>query len=342
MSVKDKLQIYLITYNRKEKFQRTLDAILAEDSPIKDFDITILNNASTDGTTELIEAYCQNHKNIVHIKHKINIGGNANICRAFEMGSSCEKEYFWILCDDDYYDFSGWNFVEEEIEKKSDIICVSNYCFESPELFEDKAYQLFQLSFVPAGIYKTSLMNDSIIANMYDSILTMFQQICPVAYCMNNGGTIKVLNIPIVKNGIFIDCVTTDEVCLYRGQDSRFLLQRKKENNWVLGWSQILTLLNDKDLITRCVEISMTSKIIGFTSLTAFVNFLLQMGYFNFDKVHYVLEILSKLSPVVRIKVLVLAFKSWWLRWWTTDTGLYICLFGRIKMKILPNFDNKI
>ena len=60
MSIKDKLQIYLITYNRKIQLEHTLKQILAKDSPIRNFDITILDNASTDGASELIDEYCQN------------------------------------------------------------------------------------------------------------------------------------------------------------------------------------------------------------------------------------------------------------------------------------------
>ena len=181
MKLKEKLQIYIITYNRKEKFKRTLDFIFADSSPIKDLDITILDNASTDGTSELIEDYRQKHPNITHIKHPINIGGNPNICRAFEMGASCNKEYFWVLCDDDYFDFSNWYEVEEQIEKGTDIICLSNYVFEKPEQFDDKAYQLYQLTFVPAGIYKSSLITNNVLMTMYDSIYKMFQQICQVS-----------------------------------------------------------------------------------------------------------------------------------------------------------------
>ena len=62
MNLKDKLDIVLITYNRKNCLQKTFEQIFAENSPIKDFDITILNNASTDGTSEFIEKYCKHSK----------------------------------------------------------------------------------------------------------------------------------------------------------------------------------------------------------------------------------------------------------------------------------------
>ena len=174
MNIRDKLQIYIITYNRIKKFKSTLDTIL--NSPVKSFDMTILDNASTDGTSELIEDYCQKYSNLKHIRHSHNIGGNANICRAFEMGASSGKEYFWVLCDDDKYDFSNWCEVEERIRANDDVICLCDYVFPSQDKKTYPSYQIFQLTFVPAGIYKTELITGDVLINMYDAILTMFQQ----------------------------------------------------------------------------------------------------------------------------------------------------------------------
>ena len=46
MSISEKLDIVLITYNRKESLKNTLEQISTENSPIKNFKITILNNNS--------------------------------------------------------------------------------------------------------------------------------------------------------------------------------------------------------------------------------------------------------------------------------------------------------
>ena len=207
--LKEKLQIYLITYNRKKQLENTFSQIFAENSPIRDFDITILDNASTDGSSELIQEYAKQHSNINYIRHPYNIGGNANICRAFELSASCGKEYAWILCDDDYYDFSAWSEVEENIEKKKDIICLSDYVFPTKEDKENPAYQIFQLTFVPSILFRTSSITDSVLHNMYDNIYTMFQQLCLVIKVFNNGGSIQVLSKPIVHNGLFVNSLNS-------------------------------------------------------------------------------------------------------------------------------------
>ena len=72
--MKNILELFLVTYNRKEKCRLTLEAILAESSPIKDFKLTILDNASTDGTSEMLESFAKEHSNIRLIRHSKNIG----------------------------------------------------------------------------------------------------------------------------------------------------------------------------------------------------------------------------------------------------------------------------
>ena len=78
-NINDILEIILITYNRKEKLENTLHQLFAEDSPVKNLQFTILNNKSTDGSTELINEYAAKFDNIKLVIHSKNIGGNASL-----------------------------------------------------------------------------------------------------------------------------------------------------------------------------------------------------------------------------------------------------------------------
>ena len=69
--LQENLFISLVTYNRKDYLKRTLDKLLEDSSPLRNVDITILDNASDDGSSELIDEYCLKYSNLVHIKHKI-------------------------------------------------------------------------------------------------------------------------------------------------------------------------------------------------------------------------------------------------------------------------------
>src|SRR5574344_826344 len=165
----DILEVFLITYNRKKNLEQTLKSIYAPISPIRNLHITILDNKSTDGSSELIASYIKAFPNSKHVIHNRNIGGNGNIARCYELAS---KEYFWILCDDDEINFDHWDKVEAELIKdEADAIVVANYLIPSKNV----AQLIAQLSFVPAAIYKTSNMTDTVMQNVEWQISTMFR-----------------------------------------------------------------------------------------------------------------------------------------------------------------------
>ncbi|UKI41571.1 MAG: glycosyltransferase [Candidatus Melainabacteria bacterium] len=86
MTLSDVLEIILITYNREKFLKRTFEQIFDnEKSPVRNLDVTILDNNSTDGTSDLINEYQEKFSNIKHEKNLRNIGGNANIAKAYTM-----------------------------------------------------------------------------------------------------------------------------------------------------------------------------------------------------------------------------------------------------------------
>jgi glycosyltransferase involved in cell wall biosynthesis len=296
-----------------------------------------LDNASTDGTSELIEDYCKQFPNIKHIKHNINIGGNANICRAFEMSTSCGKEYAWILCDDDRYDFSNWSEVEQKTEEGKDLICVSDYAFSKQGDKTNKAFQIFQMTFVPATIFKTENITDGVLMNMYDSILTMFQQSCLTIHVINNNGQISVLDKPIVHNGLhFEENINLEDVSYTRGNDDdKEILEQRKNTCWVLGFSRVISLLKDKKLRYECMEAAIPYKdIYGYWA--NFYNCLIRQ-YFNFHNFQYFYEILMAFNIKRRVKIILnTILGSIFYIYKCENKGYYIRLFNILKTKILP------
>ena len=341
MNLIDKLQIYLITYNRKNYLQRTFEQILAEDSPIKNFDITVLDNASTDGSSELIEEYRKKFPNIKHIKHKINIGGNANICRAFEMGASSGKEYVWVLCDDDLYDFSNWKEVEQKVEAKDDIICLCDYVFDNKKSINN-AQKIFQLTFVPAGIYRTELITDDLLINMYDCIITMFQQCCLAISCINENKNISILSKPIVFNGIFYEKeVEKENISYTRGCSQEWNLERKLNTSWLLGFIQVLSLLKNKNIKKRAISNVIQSKYLH-KKRNAFyyeLFFLLNFQKFNyFYEIYKSISFLEKLTFIVYIPSFIRRqIVSIYIR----EHGIYLYLFRTLTFKLIPFREKK-
>lgn len=214
MDIKDKLDIVLITFNRKDLLEKTFQQIFANNSPIKDFEITVLNNNSTDGTDELVNEYCSKCPNLKHVKHKYNIGGNTNIAKAYTEYSN--KDYIWLLCDNDTYNWDSWHEVEYAIENNFDCILTKNCKNTDSEIFH-------QANFAPACIYKTKNITDTVVENMYDNVRNLFPQLALTAKNINDGNKFYIVKKDIVNIGInpelktmYVRDLVPDEIPLSR------------------------------------------------------------------------------------------------------------------------------
>lgn len=239
-NISDILDIFIITYNRASKLDCTLRQILSEKSPIKDFEITILDNNSTDNTKAIVEKYSALNKNICYQKNKYNIGGNANIVKAFYNAS---KEYVWVLADNDLYNWESWSEVEKAIFDKKDAIMVSTY--EIPKL--DIAQFFIQTTFVPGVIYKTALIDNEVIGNMAYNISNMFPQLSLSAKLINEKKDTYIVNNAIVNAGDNTD-EETGEYIYTRGYRRSCIHKLMEELNWMAGYANSLYLISDKKI----------------------------------------------------------------------------------------------
>ncbi|MEA4967872.1 MAG: glycosyltransferase family 2 protein [Bacteroidaceae bacterium] len=296
MNIQNKLEIILITYNRKNYLQRTFDQIFADNSPIKNFNITILDNKSTDGTSELIEQYVKIFPNIKHIIHNHNIGGNANIVRAFELAS---KEYIWVLCDDDVYDWSNWSEVEKAVNNNENIICLSRYALPDPKKTEA---QILQLTFVPSNIIKTSFLSDSMIKSMYDNIFAFFPQLLPTIYAVNNKLKIYVVTKPIVHNGM--DTRTLD-TGYKRGTEVEYISQRNLTMSWIVGYANLCSMIKDSKLKHRTMLYAIKYIHINFS------RFCRDMHRLYFEKKNWfqIIDVSSQLDLITKVRLLSSLFR---------------------------------
>lgn len=87
----------VVTYNRKELLKKNIEALLNQS--YKNFDIYIIDNASTDGTEQYIKEYIDNKK-IFYENTKENLGGaggfNFGIKKVVKLG----YKYVWLMDDD--------------------------------------------------------------------------------------------------------------------------------------------------------------------------------------------------------------------------------------------------
>jgi len=246
MSAKDKLQIVLITYNRERHLSETLSTLFSDASPVKYFDITILDNHSTDGTRALVEKHQSTHPNLKYICHNKNIGGNANIARAFEIAT---REYLWVICDDDEYDWSAWSDVENAIDENHNVICVADFNIPNDKR-SDTAYLIHQMGFLPSIIISTSLLSAEAIRNIYDSTIFMLPHLAPIIMHINQGGKIFLSPRPIVHFGEH-----RADSSFIRGYLPSSIFNRARTMTILVAFANLIANLHDRDLARRCFKV---------------------------------------------------------------------------------------
>lgn len=104
-----RVSIALPVYNGQNYLQAALDSLLAQS--FEDFEIIIGDNASTDNTRGICEAYAQQDSRIRYIRRETNIGASANFSQLFEYAAG---DYFkWAAHDD----VCSPNFLKSCVEK---------------------------------------------------------------------------------------------------------------------------------------------------------------------------------------------------------------------------------
>lgn len=93
------LTIAIPTYNRPAQLRATLETILPQVLACDQVELLLLDNHSETPVQNILGSLLKQPNNRVRvIRHPVNIGGNANIMRCFEL---CETDWLWVLGDDD-------------------------------------------------------------------------------------------------------------------------------------------------------------------------------------------------------------------------------------------------
>lgn len=114
-----KLSICIPTFNRVKMLQELLDSILSQVTKTNQrfLEIVISDNASDDGTKELVEQYSQKFP-IIYIRNEKNFGADRNYIQVVDASTG---EYAWIIGSDDAIPSGALDRVFTEIEAGYDI-----------------------------------------------------------------------------------------------------------------------------------------------------------------------------------------------------------------------------
>lgn len=125
-----KASFVLVNYNRKDELMVTISKTKEAFSYApSDFEIVVVDNASTDGSAEAVK---QNHPDVVLIENEVNTGAPA-----WNLGFAKAKGEYFIIIDDDSHVVSGLKDALEHMERNRDIGVLALNVISGPYTSED-------------------------------------------------------------------------------------------------------------------------------------------------------------------------------------------------------------
>jgi glycosyltransferase involved in cell wall biosynthesis len=231
-----KLSLFIITYNRSKLLRRTLDYLA--NSLLCEYQIIILNNASTDDTKQVANEYAGRLPKLSIVNNKANVGPNANFLKAFDYSDS---EYTWILCDDDIFDLTKFSDVLDSIEEgKADLLHVGAHKqkiwlmggeYKTPRELLANKYAYFKFaSFMPCNIFRTKVFAEHYLVKSYNNVGNAYPHM-PFAFGM------------YLKDKLVY--VAKEQIVVAQGGQSYSQL------DWYQWWMKTCELLKDKSEVRR-------------------------------------------------------------------------------------------
>ena len=89
----------VVTYNRKALLQECLEAIFSQTYPVRK--VIIVDNASTDGTRDLLDqrGFLKDQRVLYKLMER-NTGGAGGFCDGLKIARDMPFDWFWIMDDD--------------------------------------------------------------------------------------------------------------------------------------------------------------------------------------------------------------------------------------------------
>lgn len=96
--MKTKVAAIVVTYNRKELLLENIEC-LKKQTVRKHLDIIIIDNASTDGTREVLDSQIK-EKEIIYINTGANLGGAGGFQYGIRYAAEKDYDFVWVMDDD--------------------------------------------------------------------------------------------------------------------------------------------------------------------------------------------------------------------------------------------------
>ena len=131
-----KLSIIIPFYNVEQYIAQCLDSVYQQDIPEEEYEVICVNDASPDGSREIVKEYQKKHKNLVLVEHEKNkkLGAARNTGRKAAGG-----KYIWNVDSDDMI---APNCLKEMLEiceqKELDVLLFGMRDFKDGALYDRK------------------------------------------------------------------------------------------------------------------------------------------------------------------------------------------------------------
>ncbi|TCZ76885.1 glycosyltransferase family 2 protein [Paenibacillus albiflavus] len=208
-----KITVIMLTYNRKEYLNRSIESVLTQ--TYRNFDFIIINNGSTDGTDEVVKQYAQEDHRIKLIHVSENRGAAVQRNNGINLAQTefltfvddddcCEPqmlEVLWNLANEHQADISmcgSWNDFNGRLEPYFifDELLVLNKIHGLDELLKREKYnvapptKLFRKSLFDGIRFKENVRVDDIhvIYKVFTNATTVVAQGVPLYRFTKHGG----------------------------------------------------------------------------------------------------------------------------------------------------------
>lgn len=111
------LTIAIPTFNRDQFLKKNLEIIFKQVILFKDIEIIIIDNASTDKTSDICEKYIA-HDFFCYFKLKKNLGMAASQLECFKQAKG---KYICLVSDDDFFEPNGLKLIYDSISSNHDL-----------------------------------------------------------------------------------------------------------------------------------------------------------------------------------------------------------------------------
>ena len=247
MNIQTQLEILIPTYNRKPHITRTLTQLTAPESPVRLCSITVLDNASTDGSSDVIADFAQKFPNIKHLLRLFDgPGKHLGIQRRFLVHLQAVHHAHDALRTEQTHDIVGHGEIETALATGSyDLLLTRKDDLKGTS---DIARIFRQCTFVPAGIYRTGLITASVLIKMYNNIPNMFPHLALISEVLNRQGTIFLPQGEIMDVCTFDTKTSGDEWTTRGAQQKDYIPPITAQMFWTVGFLKSVQLVQDKKL----------------------------------------------------------------------------------------------